>query len=62
MKIKAKLNKQIYEEEFRDLETKKEPEYTNYLHEQTRKIFLHDLEALKLKIFGAAHGTLEIPR
>jgi len=33
MKMKAKLNKQIYKEEFRDLDTKKETEYTNYLHE-----------------------------
>jgi hypothetical protein len=31
---------------------KKESHYTNPLHEQTRKIFLNDLEELKAKIKG----------
>ena len=61
-KLKFKLNKEVYTNEFKDLQTKVEPGYANYLHEQTRKIFLHDLEALKQKIFGSPHGKLEIPR
>ncbi len=42
----------MYQEEFEDLKMKKESHYTNPLHEQTRKIFLNDLEELKAKIKG----------
>ena len=38
------------EDEFEDLKVKKENKYQNPLHEQTRKIFLNDLEELKAKI------------
>ena len=40
------------EDEFEDLKVKKESKYQNPLHEQTRKIFLNDLEDLKAKIKG----------
>jgi hypothetical protein len=53
LKIKQKLNKELYDEEFKDLNVKKEVQYTNYLHEQTRKIFLHDLDELKKKYKGS---------
>lgn len=42
----------MYEEDFEDLKLKKESHYSNPLHEQTRKIFLNDLDELKAKIRG----------
>jgi hypothetical protein len=58
MKIKLEKNKTVYQEEFADLKVKKEVHYTNYLHEQTRKIFLHDLEELKKKVMGSTANLL----
>jgi len=44
--------KQLYDSEFDDLKVKRETQYDNPLYEQTRKIFLNDLEELKKKIKG----------
>ncbi len=49
LKFKLQKHKNL-EEEFEDLKVKKESKYQNPLHEQTRKIFLNDLEDLKAKI------------
>lgn len=58
MKLKSKVNKEVYEDEFKDLDTKKEVTYANYLHEQTRKIFLHDLADLKKKFKGSQNTSM----
>lgn len=51
LKYKMQRHKDL-EEEFEDMKVKKESKYQNPLHEQTRKIFLNDLEELKAKIKG----------
>ena len=48
LKYKMQRHKDL-EEEFEDLKVKKESKYQNPWHEQTRKIFLNDLEELKAK-------------
>ena len=51
--MKYKQNqKKRFDFEFEDLKTKKETHYDNPLYEQTRKIFLNDLDELKKKIKG----------
>lgn len=51
MKYK-KNQKKRFDFEFDDLKVKKETRYDNPLYEQTRKIFLNDLDELKKKIKG----------
>ncbi len=58
MKYKQDQKKR-FDFEFDDLKVKKETHYGNPLYEQTRKIFLNDLDELKKKIKGRQQRMMQ---